>query len=58
MRWANQALALDQQNPETWFYLGESRVRRAENVRSQAIRDSFETAALEPVPACSRPCAK
>ncbi len=48
MRWANRSLALDQQNPETWFYLGESRIRRAENVRSMAIRDSFETAALEP----------
>ena len=48
MRWANQSLSLDQQNPEAWFYLGESRVRRAENVGSQAIRDSFESAALGP----------
>lgn len=48
MLWANKALALDQRNPETWFYLGESRVRRTEGVGSRAIRDSFANAALAP----------
>ena len=48
MLWANRALVLDQRNPSTWFYLGESRVRRAEGIRSPAIRASFERAALEP----------
>lgn len=48
MLWAHKALALDQRNPETWFYLGESRVRRAEGVRSLEMRDSFEKAALGP----------
>ncbi len=48
MLWANKALALDRTNPETWFYLGESRVRRAENQRSAAARASFENAALAP----------
>lgn len=48
MLWANRALALDQQNPNIWFYLGESRVRRAEGVSSAAIRASFERAAIVP----------
>lgn len=48
MLWANRALALDRRNPATWFYLGESRVRRAENARSPAARASFSTAAIEP----------
>ncbi len=48
MRWANKALALDQQNPEIWFYLGESRVRRTENVSLPAARDSFAEAAIGP----------
>ncbi|MGI8431990.1 MAG: O-antigen ligase family protein [Chthoniobacterales bacterium] len=48
MLWANRALALDRQNPVTWFYLGESRVRRAENAFSPAARDSFSRAAIEP----------
>jgi O-antigen ligase len=48
MLWANKAIALDDQNPETWFYLGESRVRRAEDITSAAGRASFERAALAP----------
>jgi O-antigen ligase/Tfp pilus assembly protein PilF len=48
MLWANKALARDRQNPETWFYLGESRVRRAEGLASAAARASFERAALAP----------
>ncbi len=48
MLWANRALARDEQNPETWFYLGESRVRRAEGISSEAARASFERAALGP----------
>lgn len=48
MLWANKGIARDQQNPETWFYLGESRVRRAEGITSTAARASFERAAIEP----------
>jgi O-antigen ligase len=48
MRWARQAIARDGQNPETFFYLGESRVRRAEDITNAAARDSFFRAALEP----------
>jgi O-antigen ligase len=48
MLWAKRAIARDRQNPKTWFYLGESRVRRAEGVASPAVRASFERAALPP----------
>jgi Flp pilus assembly protein TadD len=48
MLWANRALALDQRNPDTWFYLGESRVRRAERSASPAARASFERASIPP----------
>lgn len=49
MRWARKAIALDQQNPETFFYLGESRVRRAEDVTNPAAVASFYRAALAPL---------
>ncbi len=48
MRWAQQAVALDDQNPETFFYLGESRVRRAEALPNRLARVSFYEAALDP----------
>jgi O-antigen ligase len=48
MLWAKRAIARDRQNPKTWFYLGESRVRRAEGVASPAVQASFERAALSP----------
>ncbi|MEO7723747.1 MAG: O-antigen ligase family protein [Chthoniobacterales bacterium] len=48
MRWAQQAVALDDQNPETLFYLGESRVRRAEALSNPLAVISFYDAALDP----------
>ncbi len=48
MLWAQRALALDSQNPATWFYVGDSRVRRAEAVTSPEMRASFLKAALAP----------
>ncbi len=48
MRWAQQAVALDDQNPETLFYLGESRVRRAEALPNPLAGASFYEAALDP----------
>ncbi len=48
MRWAQEAVALDDQNPETLFYLGESRVRRAEALSNRLARVSFYEAALDP----------
>ncbi len=48
MRWAQQAVALDDQNPETLFYLGESRVRRAEALPNPLAGTSFYEAALDP----------
>ncbi len=48
MRWAQQAVALDDQNPETFFYLGESRVRRAEALPNPLASASFYEAALDP----------
>lgn len=48
MRWAQQAVALDDQNPETLFYLGESRVRRAEALSNPLAGVSFYEAALNP----------
>jgi tetratricopeptide (TPR) repeat protein len=48
MRWAQEALALDDQNPETLFYLGESRVRRAEALSNPLAGISFYEAALNP----------
>ena len=47
-RWAEKAVAHDDQNPETLFYLGESRVRRAEDLKNPAAAASFYRAALEP----------
>ncbi len=47
-RWAEKAVTLDDQNPETFFYLGESRVRRAEDLTNPAAAASFYRAALEP----------
>jgi len=49
MHWASKALARDEQNPETFLYLGESRVRCAENLKQSAARASFQEAALEPM---------
>ncbi len=49
MRWARQAIARDGQNPETFFYLAESRIRRAEDSANAMARDSFYRAALEPL---------
>ncbi|MGH7936073.1 MAG: hypothetical protein ACREF8_03595, partial [Chthoniobacterales bacterium] len=49
MLWAQRAIAHDPKNPKTWFYLGESRVRRAEGLGSAAARASFERAALLPI---------
>ena len=46
--WAEKALTLDDHNPETLFYLGESRVRCAEDLRNPAVAASFYRAALEP----------
>ncbi|HEY5036568.1 MAG TPA: O-antigen ligase family protein [Chthoniobacterales bacterium] len=48
MAWADKAIARDQENPETWFYLGESRVRRAEITPSAEAKASFERAAIVP----------
>ena len=48
-RWAQKAVALDDQNPETFFYLGESRVRRAEDLTNPIAIASFYRAALEPL---------
>ncbi len=48
VRWAQQAVALDDQNPETLFYLGESRVRRAEALSNPLAVISFYEAALDP----------
>ena len=48
-RWAQKAVALDDQNPETFFYLGESRVRRAEDLTNPVAVASFYRAALEPL---------
>lgn len=48
MHWAQRAVALDDQNPETFFYLGESRVRRAEAFSNALAGASFHEAALEP----------
>ena len=48
-RWAMQATARDDQNPETFFYLGESRVRCAEEIANPAASASFSRAALEPL---------
>ncbi|CAN5402612.1 hypothetical protein BH20VER3_BH20VER3_01130 [soil metagenome] len=48
MRRAQQAVALDDQNPETFFYLGESRVRRAEGLANPLASASLYEAALEP----------
>jgi len=47
-RWAQKAIALDDQNPETFFYLGESRVRRAEDLANPAAIAAFYRAAIEP----------
>ncbi|MGI8890637.1 MAG: O-antigen ligase family protein [Chthoniobacterales bacterium] len=47
-RWAQQAVELDAKNPETFFYLGESRVRRAEGLSNSLARASFYEAALGP----------
>ena len=47
-RWAQKAVALDDQNPETFFYLGESRVRRAEDLTNPAAVAAFYRAAIEP----------
>ncbi|MGI8956481.1 MAG: O-antigen ligase family protein [Chthoniobacterales bacterium] len=49
MRWAQQAVALDDQNPETLFYLGESRVRRAEALSNPLAGVSFYESALNPL---------
>jgi O-antigen ligase len=46
--WAQRAITLDDQNPETFFYLGESRVRRAENLANPAAMAAFYRAALDP----------
>lgn len=48
MAWANKAISRDRENPETWFYLGESRVRRAEIMPSAEAKASFERAAISP----------
>ncbi|CAN5523297.1 hypothetical protein BH18VER2_BH18VER2_03370 [soil metagenome] len=49
MRWAQLAVARDDQNPETFFYLGESRVRRAEALfRNPVAAASYNEAALGP----------
>ncbi len=48
LRWAQQAIALDDMNPETFFYLGESRVRRAEGLTQPAARASYYQAAVDP----------
>jgi tetratricopeptide (TPR) repeat protein len=48
MAWANKAISRDRENPETWFYLGESRVRRAEIMPSAEAKASFERAAIVP----------
>ncbi|MDQ3200148.1 MAG: O-antigen ligase family protein [Verrucomicrobiota bacterium] len=47
-RWAQRAVQLDSQNPETFFYLGESRVRRAEALANPVASKSYYLAALEP----------
>jgi tetratricopeptide (TPR) repeat protein len=47
-RWAEKAVQLDDQNPETFFYLGESRVRSAEQLQNPAAATSFYRAAIEP----------
>ena len=47
-RWAEKAVTLDDQNPETFFYLGESRARRAEEVKNPGAAASYYRAALEP----------
>ena len=47
-RWAEKAVRLDGQNPETFFYLGESRIRRAEDLQNLAAAASFYRAAIEP----------
>ncbi len=46
--WAKKSLKLDRNNPETYFYLGESRVRRAEGPILPEARISFAEAALAP----------
>jgi len=48
-RWAQKAIALDDQNPETFFYLGESRVRRAEDLVQPAAVAAFYRAAIDPL---------
>jgi O-antigen ligase len=48
MRWAQQAVTWDDRNPETFFYLGESRVRRAEALSNPVASESFYQAALDP----------
>jgi tetratricopeptide (TPR) repeat protein len=47
-RWARRAIALDSRNPETFFYLGESRVRRAEDLVNPLAATAFYRAALAP----------
>ena len=55
MRWAKQAVALDDQNPETFFYLGESRVRRAEALSQSAGRPFILRGGAGAVPARAGP---
>jgi len=47
--WAQKAIARDDQNPETFFYLGESRVRRAEDLAHPAAAAAFYRAAIDPL---------
>ena len=49
MHWAQQAVALDEQNPEALFYLGESRVRRAEGLANPVAEAAYYEAALDPL---------
>jgi O-antigen ligase len=48
-RWAQKAIALDDQNPEAFFYLGESRVRRAEDLAHPTAVAAFYRAAIDPL---------
>lgn len=47
-RWAEKAVRSDDKNPEAFFYLGESRVRRAEGLQNPTAAASFYRAAIEP----------